>query len=244
MRPFDTPKPPDRVLVTSGGVQIVVRAPSSRPPPPERQPPPPPPPLFPRRSSCRRACPGSSLDKVITELCELHRAFVLRVLVSHGDILPASANDLAQNVIVALWKYVRDHDRLPDTVRGFLVDLVDNEVIDHNRMKRRRPALDREADAEAVLDDGPDPEEAVAEAERLKKVHRCIALLPHEEAEAIRYVNLLEETLARAASALKRPLSTVAAQQARGLEKLKALANAEEEPPPPPAGAPGRRRRG
>jgi RNA polymerase sigma factor (sigma-70 family) len=238
---FDPDKPPEKVLVTKGGVQIIVRAP---PPPPPPEPPPsskPPEPLYPRAIVVPANASAEYLDALFTRLCALHRDFVLQVLLSRGDVLAESAKDLAQNVLVDLWKYVRENRSLKN-VRGFLVDLVDKEVVDHKRWMGRRPPLDREADPEAASDHAPDPEQAVDDVQHMAKVQRCMASLPHREAEAVRYIELLEETLEKTAKAVKRPLSTVAAQHDRGMARLKELANAPEEAPPaagisPPAPA-------
>jgi DNA-directed RNA polymerase specialized sigma24 family protein len=80
-----------------------------------------------------------------------------------------------------------------------------------------------------VAADAPDPEEAVDVVEHMEKVKRCMASLSHEEAEAIRYIELLEATLEKTSEQVQRPLSTVAAQHARGMKKLEALANDPEE---------------
>lgn len=234
---FDPKKPPEKVLVTSGGVQIIVKAPP--PPAPPRLHPPQP--RFPQAIIVPPDQPAEFLDAIFTTLCDQHRAFVLEVLRARGDVLAESAKDLAQEVLVALWHYVREK-KPPTNVRGFLVDLIDKKVIDHKRTMGRRPALDREADLHAAPDSAPDPEQSVDALQHLEKIERCIAELPHREAEAVRYIALLETTIEQTAKAVKRPQSTVAAECTRGMEKLKALANAPEEPAP--AGNSRRPRRG
>lgn len=236
MSHFDPHRPPDKVLLTSGGVQIIVKAPPPPPPPP-----PPPRPLFPQAVVIPANSSAEDVDAFVTGLCEQHRDFMLQVLRWRGDVLEESAKDLAQNVLVSLWQYVRAHDP-PTNVRGFLFDLIDKEVIDHKRWMGRRPPLDREADPHAAPDSAPNPEEAVDAVQHMQKVERCIAGLPYREAEVVRYIALLEKTIAAAAKAFKRPKSTVAAERHRGMAKLKALANAPEDAEPPNTRAAARSR--
>lgn len=226
---FDPNMPPKKVLLTTGGVESIVHA-----PPPDEDPPSSiPKPHYPQAIVLPTNLSHEELDRIIRELCKEHRAFMLQILRSRSDVLEESAKDLAQNILVALWEYVRDEQKVPSNVRGFLVDLTEKEVIDHHRMKGRRPALDRDAEAKFVRDDGPSPEEAVDATQHMERVQRCLARLPHEQAEAIRYIDLLEQTLEMASKALQRPLPTVAAQRKRGLENLKELANGPDSEPPP-----------
>ena len=95
---FDPRRPPEKVLVTSGGVQIIVNA-EPEPPTPE--------PRFPVAIFVPENQPAEYLEQVVTNLCEQHRGFVVQVLRSRGDVLEESAKDLAQNVMVTLWSYVR-----------------------------------------------------------------------------------------------------------------------------------------
>ena len=127
-----------------------------------------------------------------------------------------------------LWRYIEEKGS-PANVRGFLVEVIDGEVANRKRKARRRPAIQRGADADDAAADAPNPEEAVDAVEHMEKVKRCMASLSHEEAEAIRYIELLEATLEKTSEQVKRPLSTVAAQHARGMKKLKALANDPED---------------
>jgi RNA polymerase sigma factor (sigma-70 family) len=172
------------------------------------------------------------LDEVFTSLCEQHHDFVMGVLRARRDVLEESAKDLAQNVLMALWRYVREREP-PRNVRGFLFDLIEKEIIDDKRTQGRRPALDGEVDAEAMADSAPDPEQSVDAVQHLEKVERCLAALPEAEAEAVCYIELLETTIEQTSRAVNRPQSTVAAQHARGMTKLRELANAPEEPAPP-----------
>jgi RNA polymerase sigma factor (sigma-70 family) len=180
--------------------------------------------------------PPEELDRWISDLCKEHLDLVLRVLRSRGDVQVASAEDMAQNIVLALWQYVRSTQQFPGDVRGFLIDLVYKELADRGRVRHRKAMAGREPDMEdALVDAGPWPEEALDERERTERLKHCIDNLPHKEAEAIRYVDLLEQTLEVAAKALGRTLPTVARHRAHGLATLRELANDEPEEPPPPA---------
>ncbi len=225
---FDPRMPPEKVLVTSGGVQIIVHA---EPEPPSSEPPPEP--RFPVAIFVPDNQPAEYLDQVFNSLCEQHRDFVVQVLRGRGDVLEESAKDLAQNVMLTLWNYVRQKEP-PRNVRGFLRDLIDKEVIDHKRMKGRRPAFDRDADPLEMADSAPDPEQSVDALQHLAKVERGMASLPRWEAEAVRYIELLEKTIEQTARAVGRPLSTVAAQHARGMARLKERVNELDDDEPAP----------
>jgi hypothetical protein len=104
---FDPRRPPEKVLVTSGGVQIIVNA---EPEPPTPEPPPTPESRFPVAIFVPENQPAEYLEQVFTNRCEQHRGFVVQVLRSRGDVLEESAKDLAQNVMVTLWSYVRQKE--------------------------------------------------------------------------------------------------------------------------------------
>jgi RNA polymerase sigma factor (sigma-70 family) len=235
-------------MTLTNGVRVIVNAPPPPEPPPEPEPEPEPPgPVYPQAIILPPNPSPEDVERFATCLCETHRAFALRVLLSRGDVLAESANDLAQNVILKLWSYVREKKQGPENVRGFLLDLIDKAVVDNKRWKGRQPPLDREADPEAAFNPAPDQEERLDDIQHMEKLQRCMEKLPPKEREAVRYVELLEQTLETAAKALKRPVSTFAEQKDRGMKKLKALANADEEPEePPPAVRPAdlARRRG
>jgi len=236
MRPFGQPKPPEKEFVTTGGVKVVVTPRSTRPPPPPSPPPPPPAPVY-AEAIVIPPMPQEELDGWISDLCQQHMAVVLRMLRSRGDVQEASAEDMAQNIVLALWQYVRATGQMPHSVRGFLTDLVYKELANRGRVRQRKGTVGREPDMEdALVDEGPWPEEALDERERTERVKHCIANLPHHQAEAIRYVDLLEKTLEVAALALGRSLPTLARHRAQGIAKLRELANDEEEPPPPGVG--------
>ena len=166
-------------------------------------------------------------------MCREHRALVLRILSRRTDVQEASARDIAQNVLVALWEYVRDHQKTPDRVRGFVLDLVAKQLSDRGRRRARKASVAREADVEdGLVEGGPGPEEAVDERRKLEKLKRALARLPRHEAKAIRRVDVLEQTIDEAAQALGRPLSTVARHRTQGLARLGDLANQPEGAPP------------
>ena len=79
-------------------------------PSPPQQPPssePPPEPRFPVAIFVPDNQPAEYLDQIFNSLCEQHRDFVVQVLRGRGDVLEESAKDLAQNVMLTLWNYVR-----------------------------------------------------------------------------------------------------------------------------------------
>jgi RNA polymerase sigma factor (sigma-70 family) len=113
-----------------------------------------------------------------------------------------------------------------ENVRGFLHEVIKNEVYNHNR----RAKLDIEPDADA--DEEPcaalDPEEAVALAQRWEKLEGYVERLSDVEAEVFKCADLEGLTIDATAEKLGRPRGTVATQLARARSKLEAFVEESE----------------
>lgn len=155
-----------------------------------------------------------------------HGAFILATLLARRDVLPASAPDLRQRVLLILCKHIEQHKKAPDQVRGFLFGVIRNEVCNH----KQRWTLDIApgADVEEKASSSRGPEGRADFAERSAKLERHLASLPVEEAEVMRCIGLLGMTIAETAEAVRRSLTTVARQRDRARAKLEELVRASE----------------
>jgi RNA polymerase sigma factor (sigma-70 family) len=134
-----------------------------------------------------------------------------------------SAKDIEQRVLIVVCRSFEKNGPPPNE-RGTLVEVMRREIANHKRAFR--PDVDPSAEVEAELSPATDPEGRAAAAEERAHLERYLALLPEQEAAAVRAVDLEYLTLDEAAAFLGRPRSTVAAQRDRGWDKLHELAQA------------------
>ena len=208
-------------ITTTGGVKVVVNE-RRRPPatptsgPLERAP----------RVVIRVPDPQRrERDAYVSKLFEQHGEWIKKTLVTRGDVLEESANDLRQDVLVILTKLL-DSGQRPDNVRGYLIRVIRNVVSNHKR--EWRPDVDREADADLAVGSTPDAEGLMRLVQQWEKLERYIACLPQKQQQVIRCVDFEGMSLEETADALGRPCGTVASQLARAKEMLEELALASE----------------
>ena len=179
-----------------------------------------PPPADPKEADTRRA--------LANEICERHRAHVEALLAERKDVLPASAADLVQEVLLVLSAEVEETGREPEKVRGFLKRTVEKKVANHKRLWRPSCAGGVEADDTRATSTESDPEGTAELYEQLQKVERWSRGLPPEQAEVLRFTHGAGMSLDEAAEALGRPRSTVHHQLQAATEKLQEMARASE----------------
>jgi DNA-directed RNA polymerase specialized sigma24 family protein len=229
MSPFDPKKPstrveanrdPPRELTTAGGVKVIVGA---DPPRPSR-----------RRRAQQEAAPqvaifppGQSAGEraaFLDALCRRHGPFVDRMLLARGDVLEESTKDLRQEVLVIYCAHVEKTRQLPDNQEGFLCEVIKRVVSNHKQ--KPRPIAVGVPDSGAAVYDALDAGEAIMIAEERAKLERYVGMLPAEEAEAVRRVDIEGMTLEAAAAALGRPRTKLFRQLERARETLRELAQA------------------
>jgi RNA polymerase sigma factor (sigma-70 family) len=186
-------------LVTEGGVEVRVEAPS--PAAPTREPAPAQP--VPDAVVAPRALSKQERDALVRQLYEEHRDFIRMVLSSRQDVKPASVDDLAQEVLIALQQHVDRNNAGPRQPRAFLRSVIRNEVIDHNDLWK--PDIQEGADADALLAPEADPEGTAELAERRRKLDRYLPQLPEQKRNVVRCVKLFEMSFAETGQALGIP---------------------------------------
>lgn len=215
MNRHDPHKPATQTVQTVGGITVNIR---HRPPPAPRE-------RHPRVVVVTANSSRNDRDTFMRAMYEEHREFIEETLSRRWKVPPASAEDLRQNVMMAVQQY-HDQQKPIENPRGFLQAVMWNEV--RNRWRARRLPLLPEGDADTSVSPAMDPERAAARAEHLAKIHAYIGLLPDAEAKVIQAVDLMGLTLAEAAEALDCPLGTVTTQHVRALRTLRDLARASE----------------
>jgi RNA polymerase sigma factor (sigma-70 family) len=233
MSGFDPKDPAKRVeatqgaspsLVTRTGVQVVVR---DRPPPeradaePERRP------RVPQAIVMPAHQPAEDRDAFIAWVVKQWGPFIQSLLLHHKGVLPESAKDLCQHVLIVLSdQFDKNGKRRPDDVPAFIEKIVDNAVMNHRNLGRQR--LEGGADLDAEPTTAPDPERAAMLFELREKVRRYFDDLPEEEAEVVQRREIDEQSFDAIAEALGRHRSTVIHQYNRGMQRLDELARASE----------------
>lgn len=151
-------------------------------------------------------------------LFKQHGPFILAMLLSRTDVLPESAKDLRQEVLIRVDKYVAQHE-IPENLRGFLWTAVRNAITNHKQ--EWRPDVAPGVDAGLELSRTADPEELATYRDWLS---RYLAALPEAEAEVVWHVDALGYTIDQTAQLLRRPRGTVATQRDRGKDRLEEMA--------------------
>lgn len=167
-------------------------------------------------------------SEAFCELCRLYEARLLRqALALCGD--NATAEDLAQDSLVAAWKSIRRYNgrcRFFTWLCAILIHL-------HKSRLRTKPpwlrwfANDAASSSDDILNNVPDgaacPATALASSERDAFLRRCLEALPEKHREVIFLRFYVEESLDGIATALDCSVGTVKSRLFHALEKLRKM---------------------
>lgn len=165
-----------------------------------------------------------SIEKLVQDYLAIVYRFVYRLVGNEDD-----ATDIAQEVMVKVWKNLTKYDSSQD-FKPWLFKISRNSTIDWLRRRRQIPfsTLDRlnEEGSEKFADNLIDlellPDEVFAQAEITEKFNRALAELLFAE-QTIVSLHLEEGlTFDEIAKILDRPLNTVKSNYRRSLIKLRA----------------------
>jgi RNA polymerase sigma-70 factor (ECF subfamily) len=217
MASFDSKKAPPRELTTVEGVQITVDMDDDPPP----EPAPDSEPWYRDEEPSTFVIPlGQSpedRDAFMKSLSEAYGPVIDELLRERKDVLPESAKDLAQNVILVLAKRMHEDEPLRN-VRAFLRRTIRYVANDHK--KEWRPDVDRGADMCAEISPDLDPEQAAAQNEEWKRLAVYVDRLSPEERNAFNAIEGEGLSFKEAAEALGVPVGTVVTRHARAERKL------------------------
>jgi RNA polymerase sigma-70 factor (ECF subfamily) len=137
----------------------------------------------------------------------------------------AEAEDIVQEVFLALWQKARDFERERGTPFSWAMTLTRNRAIDRIRMRKRRgELLAQSAPEDFGCNPGATAEEFggdLESKERALAVREAVAGLPTEQQQALKLAFFSGLTQQEIAIRLDQPLGTIKARIRRGLLKLR-----------------------
>jgi RNA polymerase sigma-70 factor (ECF subfamily) len=138
---------------------------------------------------------------------------------------PTEAEDIVQDVFLALWEKAADFDSTRGSAFAWAVTLTRNRAIDRVRMRKRRLEILSSA---APEDTGPQPSESnpnsaddLVAKEQATAIRSAVASLPAEQQRAVELAFFGGLTQQEIAEKLREPLGTVKARIRRGLLRLR-----------------------
>ena len=133
---------------------------------------------------------------------------------------PASAEDLAQDVMLTVWHRAGQFDRRKAAVSTWIFTIARNRRIDTLR-RIRRPEFDPE-DPALVREPETAPDAHVEASQRNKRLHEAVATLPKEQESLLRLVYFEDKSHSVIAEELGLPLGTVKSRLRLAMAKLRA----------------------
>ena len=136
----------------------------------------------------------------------------------------AVAEELVQEVFLTVWRGASSFDETQGAFRPWLLRLTHWKILNELRRRRRRPATSHDEDDEplqAVVDNGPGPEERAWQHEHETILKSALAALPPKQRQAIALAFLEDMTHEQVAQALDVPLGTAKTRIRSGLQLLR-----------------------
>jgi RNA polymerase sigma-70 factor (ECF subfamily) len=138
---------------------------------------------------------------------------------------PAEAQDVVQDVFLALWEKAASFDGQRGSAFAWAITLVRNRAIDRLRTRRRRSTLLNESFVEDLPGGrgaaDPDSADDLIFKEKTGAVREALSSLPAEQLRALELAFFSGLTQQEIAERLSEPLGTVKARIRRGLLKLR-----------------------
>jgi RNA polymerase sigma-70 factor (ECF subfamily) len=134
----------------------------------------------------------------------------------------ASAEEVVQEVFLALWRSAERYDRARGSVRTWVLGIVHNRAIDALRrsvVHDRRRASDE--GIEERLEAPQRTEEEVAHLDEAREIRAALGTLPEEQSRVIELAYFGGFTHTEIAEMLDAPVGTIKGRMRLGLEKLR-----------------------
>jgi len=159
---------------------------------------------------------------------ELFRHFAprLKSYCLRGGADPATAEEIAQEAMVAVWRRAATFDPARASVSTWIFTIARNRRIDLLR-RERRPDPDPD-DPSLAAGSPPTPAQLYAEAEAHRTVRQRLTELPEDQATVLRMAFLDDKPHGRIADELALPLGTVKSRIRLGLSRLRTMVAKEE----------------
>lgn len=142
-------------------------------------------------------------------------ALALRVV---GD--PETAEEVVQEVFVAVWRRAAGYDAAKGSVKSWLLAAARNRAIDVLRMRQARPRTTSFDDLPLISDD--DPARAALAAVDATALRAAVAILPPDQRTAVELAYFAGLSYPEIAAQLGIPLGTVKSRLRLALERLRA----------------------
>jgi len=137
-----------------------------------------------------------------------------------------TAEDIVQEVFLALWRKAHTYDPHRGAFRPWLLQVAHFRVLNELRRRSRRPRLDPEG-GDGLLDDLADgsdgPVETVWQEFRREAVQAAVEKLPRAQRQALSLAFFEDLTHDQVAETLRLPLGTVKTRIRSGIRKLRFL---------------------
>ncbi|MDB6094104.1 MAG: polymerase subunit sigma-70 [Verrucomicrobia bacterium] len=145
----------------------------------------------------------------------------------------AEAEDIVQDVFLALWEKARSFEASRGSAFGWAVTLTRNRSIDRLRLRARRAELLTQTSAEDAgtqpSDAGPDSADLLVGKEHAGAVRAAVASLPPEQKRALELAFFDGLTQQEISAKLRQPLGTVKARIRRGMLRLRDILEGRHE---------------
>lgn len=135
-----------------------------------------------------------------------------------------TAEDIVQDVFLAVWKSVPTYDPKRGPVRPWLLQIAHYRIANELRRKRRRPRIQADQEGERLAslpEPGPGQSEEVWNAYRHSALRRALEELPPPQRQALGLAFFEQLSHDEIASALKLPLGTAKSRIRAGLRSLR-----------------------
>src|SRR5215475_10060771 len=167
---------------------------------------------------------ASGDDSALTEVYDQYASFVyglaLRVI---GD--PRAAEDVSQDVFVAIWERPEAFDPERGSLRTWLGTLAHRRAVDYvRREEARRRRNERDASRRASV---PDVEEIAVALVTAERVRDALDLLPDEQRRAIQLAYFGGKTYRQVAEVLGIPEGTAKSRLRLGLRRIAGVLDTE-----------------
>lgn len=160
--------------------------------------------------------------EALVPLYARHAGVVFGV-VAHSLDRPA-AEEITQDVFVAIWQKAHTYDPSRGHVRPWLLQIARSRVLNELRRRGRRPKLVPDADATqigAVPDAAPLPDEVVWRDDRRAAVVAAVNALPPPQQQALALAYFADLSQEQVAAALGLPLGTAKSRIRAGMQRLR-----------------------
>ncbi|MEZ5666322.1 MAG: sigma-70 family RNA polymerase sigma factor [Alphaproteobacteria bacterium] len=134
---------------------------------------------------------------------------------------PQVAEDLAQDVMLSVWRRAGQYDRDKASVSTWIFTIARNRRIDMVR-RERRPEFDPE-DPAFLPEADPLPDQTMQNARQGRLIRDAVAELPEEQSAMLRLAFLEDKTHSTIASELNMPLGTVKSRIRLAMTRLRAM---------------------